>query len=61
MGDQELPPFVELCHWTAGVGLPDAAAVTVTVWPEVMDWLEGWDVTPGRSGSSPSRRPPTCR
>ena len=33
MSDQLDPPLVLTCHCTVGVGLPEAAAVNVAVWP----------------------------
>jgi len=35
------------CHWTAGMGLPDAAALKLAVCPSVTVWFEGWVVTDG--------------
>ncbi len=32
---QVVPPSRETCHWTVGVGVPDAAAEYVAVWPTV--------------------------
>jgi hypothetical protein len=35
------PPSVEYCHWTAGEGIPRAAALNVTVPPEGTLWSRG--------------------
>lgn len=43
---QVVPPSTENCHWTLGVGLPEAAAENTTV-PETMLWLAGCVVTTG--------------
>jgi hypothetical protein len=34
----ELPPFVETCHCTVGVGVPEAAAVNVAVVAALVTW-----------------------
>ncbi len=39
-----VPPLVDSCHCTAGVGVPDAAAVNVTLAPSVTDRSAGWVV-----------------
>ena len=44
---QVLPPSVETCHWTVGAGVPEAAALNVTVVPETTLWPPGCDVTEG--------------
>jgi hypothetical protein len=44
---QVMPPFADTCHCTVGVGVPLAAAVKVTVLPELTDWLIGWVVMTG--------------
>ena len=44
---QVVPPSVESCHCTVGVGVPVAAAVKVAVPPAVTDWLAGEVVTAG--------------
>ena len=41
------PPLVEICHWTAGAGDPDAAAVKLTEDPAQDVWLLGLVVTAG--------------
>src|SRR5579871_3026537 len=41
------PLLVLSCHWTVGVGVPDAAAVNVAVWPAATVWLVGWVVMAG--------------
>ena len=38
------PPLVETCHWTAGAGAPEAAAVKVAVAPAATLWAAGWVV-----------------
>jgi hypothetical protein len=35
------------CHWTVGVGVPEAAAVKVAVWPCLTVWDVGSVVTVG--------------
>jgi hypothetical protein len=44
---QVLPPSIEYCHCTVGVGMPLAPAVNVRVPPDGTDWLVGWVVTAG--------------
>ncbi|HXZ82585.1 MAG TPA: hypothetical protein VED84_02410 [Acidimicrobiales bacterium] len=39
--------FDETCHCTAGVGLPEAAALKVAVEPEATVSLDGWPVMAG--------------
>jgi hypothetical protein len=41
------PPFVETCHWTVGVGEPDAAALNETGLPNATVWLIGSVVITG--------------
>src|SRR5882757_2393894 len=41
------PPLVLICHCTVGVGLPEAAAVKVTVLVAEMLWLKGLVVIAG--------------
>jgi hypothetical protein len=41
------PPSVDTCHWTVGVGLPEAAAVNVAVPPAATEALAGCVVTVG--------------
>jgi len=43
----ELPPLVETCHWTVGVGDPDAEALNDAGDPEATDSLVGEDVMEG--------------
>ncbi len=38
---------METCHWTVGVGVPEAAAVNVAVPPATTDCEEGWVVICG--------------
>ena len=42
---QPKPSFT--CHWTVGVGVPEAAAVNVAVLPAVRVWLLGWVMIDG--------------
>ncbi len=42
-----VPPSVETCHCTVGLGLPEAAAVKVAVPPAQTSWLVGFVVTLG--------------
>ena len=44
---QVLPPSVDTCHCTVGVGLPVAAAVNVAAAGAVTVTLVGFDVTTG--------------
>jgi hypothetical protein len=44
---QVVPPSIEYCHCTVGVGVPLAPAVNVRVPPDGADWLVGWVVTAG--------------
>jgi hypothetical protein len=44
---QVLPPSIEYCHCTVGVGVPLARAVNVRVPPDGADWLVGCVVTAG--------------
>ena len=41
------PPSVLFCHWTAGAGLPLAAAVKVAVAPALTVWFVGLVVITG--------------
>ena len=54
MAVHELPPLVELRHWTVGVGEPDAAALNDAVEPEATEMLEGWDVIFGALEDDPT-------
>ena len=47
ISDQLEPLFVLICHLTEGVGLPEAAAVKVAVWPTSRPMLTGCCVTVG--------------
>jgi len=44
---KELPPLVETCHWTVGVGDPDAEALNDAGEPEATDSLVGEEVIEG--------------
>ena len=37
MSEKLLPPSVDTCHWTVGVGVPEAAAVKLNGWPALTD------------------------
>jgi hypothetical protein len=41
------PPSVDSCHWTVGVGVPEAAALKLADCPAFTDWAVGWVVTTG--------------
>ncbi len=41
------PPLVLCCHWTVGVGLPDAAAVNCAVAPALTETFAGFWVIAG--------------
>ena len=43
-GISDQPEPLLLCHFTVGVGVPEAAAVNVAVAPAVAVWLVGWVV-----------------
>ena len=50
--EKEVAPGASLSHWTAGGGLPSAAAAKVTGWPAITDWLAGAAVTVGADGAA---------
>lgn len=52
MSDQVEVPTARSCHCTDGVGVPEADAVTVALAPTATDWLSGWLVTDGATGST---------
>ena len=43
----QVVPSGLLCHFTVGVGVPEAAAVKVAVLPALAVWLVGWVVMDG--------------
>jgi hypothetical protein len=44
------PPLVDICHWTFGAGVPEAAAVNVALIPIATVVLAGLEVIFGASG-----------
>ncbi len=50
MSDQVVPPSVETCQTTEGVGSPLAAAVKVATCPGATLWSVGWVATVGATG-----------
>ena len=47
---QVAPAFVETCHWTDGIGEPEAAALNEAVDPAATVSLEGSEVIVGALG-----------
>jgi hypothetical protein len=45
--DEKEVPLVETCHWTEGVGRPEAAALNDAVEPATTLVLVGWAVMAG--------------
>ena len=53
MLDHDVPPSAENCHWTVGVGDPDAAALNEAVDPAATVTLTGWLVIVGGALTGP--------
>jgi hypothetical protein len=57
--EEEVAPLIfvqapltgKTCHWTIGVGVPEAAVAKVAVPPAVTVWFAGWVVTTGPAPS----------
>ena len=41
---KDVPPSVETCHWTVGVGVPEAEAVKVALLPTQTEAFDGFPV-----------------
>ncbi|HXN63629.1 MAG TPA: hypothetical protein VN886_24500 [Acidimicrobiales bacterium] len=53
MLDHDVPPSAENCHWTVGVGDPDAVALNEAVDPAATVTLTGWLVIVGGALTGP--------
>lgn len=47
-----LPPSVERCHCSVGVGVPLAATVKAAALPVATDWFVGWIVIAAAAGAA---------
>ena len=51
---QVVPPSVETCQCSEGVGEPVPSAVNVAVWPASADWGSGWITKAGGRSTTSS-------